>query len=133
MDKKIDIYLDIDGTINGSETSVAFFQVMTYLLFPEAHITILTNRDPESKDQIKNELVKMKIHFHTIVITSEKSNYIKNNLSKNTIAVMFENEDEAFAGIGHEVFVLKARERLNYNYTSGRWYGSKQTIEMIDE
>ena len=132
MDKKLDIYLDIDGTINGSASSVAFFQTMTYLLFPETNITILTGREPGTEKQIHDELAKLKIYYHNIVITSEKSKYIRSRLLKNTISVVFENEDEAFTGLGPEVFVLKAREGLNYNYMSGRWYGSNQTIEMID-
>lgn len=46
---------------------------------------------------------------------------------------MFENEDESFQSLGPDILVLKVREEGNYNYKTGRWYGSKQTMEMIDE
>ena len=55
--------------------------------------------------------------------------YIKNN----DISVVFENEDESFKDLGQDILVLKAREKGNYNYMSGRWYGSVDTVEMVDE
>ena len=63
MDKKIKVSIDIDGTINSSDTSIKFFQMMTHLLLPEAHITILTNREPGTEEKIAQELKQMKIQY----------------------------------------------------------------------
>lgn len=129
MDKKIKISIDIDGTINSSDTSISFFQIMTHLLLPEAHITILTNREPGTEEKIAQELKQMKILYDEIVITPHKQVYIK----KNNIKVVFENEDEYFQDLSPDILVFKIRERGNFNYLNGRWYGSKETVEMIDE
>ena len=128
MDKKINISIDIDGTINSSNTSISFFQIMTHLLFPETHITILTNRAPGTKSQIIDELAKMNILYDEIVITDNKQEYIKSN----NITVVFENEDESFQGLGPDILVMKVREEANYNYKTGCWYGSKKTTKLID-
>ena len=129
MDKKINISIDIDGTINSSDTSLSFFQIMTHLLYPEAHITILTSREPGTETQIVEELAKMNILYHNLVITDNKQDYIKSH----NISVVFENEDESFNSLGKEILVLKVREEGNYNYKTGCWYGSADTVEMIDE
>lgn len=129
MDNKINISIDIDGTINSSDTAISFFQIMTHLLLPEAHITILTNREPGTENQIAEELARMNILYDAIVITSSKAEYI----AKNNISVVFENEDECFQDLGPDILVFKARETGNFNYMSGRWYGNKDTVEMIAE
>ena len=129
MDKKIKVSIDIDGTINSSDTSVSFFQIMTHLLIPEAHITILTNREPGTEAQIADELAQMKIQYDEIVITPDKADYIQ----KNNISVVIDNEDEYIQGLGKDVLVLKAREEGNYNYNTHKWYGDRNIVEMIDE
>ena len=129
MGKKIKISIDIDGTINSSDTSVSFFQMMTHLLLPEAHITILTNREPGTEEKIAQELKQMKIQYDEIVITPHKQEYIK----KNHISVVIDNEDEYIQGLGKDVLVLKAREEGNYNYNTHKWYGDRNIVEMIDE
>lgn len=129
MDKKIKISIDIDGTINSSDTSIKFFQMMTHLLLPEAHITILTNREPGTEEKIAQELKQMKIQYDEIVITPDKADYIQ----KNNISVVIDNEDEYIQGLGKDVLVLKAREEGNYNYNTHKWYGDRNTVEMIDE
>ena len=125
------IAIDIDGTINASKESIEFFRVMTHLLQPDpdVNITILTNREPGTEEQITQELAEMHIQYDKIVIASDKADYVK----KHHISVVFENEDEYFQSLGPDVLVLKVRERGNYNYFSGRWYGSADTVEMIDE
>ncbi|MBN2286882.1 MAG: hypothetical protein JXI43_10575 [Tissierellales bacterium] len=129
--KKLKISIDIDGTINSSDTAISFFQIMTHLLSPDPdiHITILTNREPGTLEQISQELAEMNIQYDKIVITSDKADYIK----KHRISVVFENEDEYFQSLGPDILVLKVRERGNYNYMSGRWYGDRNTVELIDE
>jgi len=129
MDKKLYVSIDIDGTINSSKTSMSFFKTMTQLLYPEAHITILTAREPGTEDQIIAELEQMNILYDKLVITDNKQEYIKSH----NISVVFENEDESFKSLEPDILVLKVREGGNYNYKTGRWYGSKQTVEMIDE
>jgi len=131
MDNKINISIDIDGTINSTNTAISFFRIMTHLLQPDSdiNITILTNREPGTEAQIAKELARMNISYDDIVITSKKAEYIKNN----DISVVFENEDEIFQHLGADILVFKVRETGNYNYMSGRWYGSADTVEMVDQ
>jgi len=69
----------IISKLSASDTSISFFQIMTHLLFPEAHITTLTSRAPGTKSQIINELTQMNILYDEIVITDNKQKYIKSN------------------------------------------------------
>ena len=126
MDKKLNIGFDLDGTLNGADS--VFFQVITHLLHPEATIFILTNRETGTEAEIVDELAKLNILYDEIIITSNKPGVIKNN----NITVFFENEDEMFQNLGKEILVLKVREEGNYNFKTGRWYGSSKTVEMID-
>jgi hypothetical protein len=131
MDKKINISIDIDGTINSTDTSISFFQIMTHLLHPDpdVSITVLTGREPGTESQIADELIKMNILFDKIVITDNKQKYIIDN----DISVVFENEDESMKNLGKEILVLKVREEGNYNFQTYKWYGDQNTVEMIDE
>jgi hypothetical protein len=128
MDKKINISIDIDGTLNSSDTSISFFQIMTHLLFPEANITILTGREPGTESEIRNELAQMNILYDKIVITDNKQKHIIDN----NISVVFENEDESFKNLEKDILVLKVREEGNYNYETYKWYADKNTMELID-
>ena len=128
MDKKINISIDIDGTLNSSDTSISFFQIMTQLLFPEANITILTGREPGTESEIRNELAQMNILYDKIVITDNKQKHIIDN----NISVVFENEDESFKNLEKDILVLKVREEMNYNFETYKWYADKNTMEMID-
>ena len=128
MGKEIKVSIDIDGTINSSDTAISFFKIMTHLLCPEANIIILTSREPGTEGQIAEELSGMGIVYDQIVITDNKQQYIKDN----NISVVFENEDERIKNLGKEILVLKVREDGNYNFQTYRWYASKDTTEMID-
>ena len=131
MGEKINISIDIDGTINSTDTSISFFQIMTHLLHPDpdVNITILTGREPGTETEIAEELAQMNILYDQIVITDNKQKYIKDN----NISVVFENEDESIKSLGKEILVLKVKEPGNFNYETGRWYASKDTVEMTDE
>jgi hypothetical protein len=131
MDKKINISIDVDGTLNGSKTAMSFFRTMTHLLSPDpdTHVTILTSREPGTETQIRNELLKMNILYDKLIITDNKQKYIL----ENDISVVFENEDESMRNLGKEILVLKVREEGNYNFTTYKWYGAPNTVEMIDE
>jgi hypothetical protein len=102
---------------------------MTHLLLPEAHITILTNREPGTEAQIAEELDRMDILYDDIVITSKKAEYIKNN----DISVVFENEDECLLQLPQKITVFKIREDGNFSFVEKKWIGSKNTTKMIDE
>jgi hypothetical protein len=125
MDKKLNISFDLDGTLNGTDSK--FFQVITHLLYPQANIYILTSREPGTEPEIQNELSELNILYDKIIITDEKTAHVK----KLGITVVFENEDEQFQTLPKEILVLKVREDGNYNYKTGRWIGSKRTVEII--
>ena len=129
MDKKIDISIDIDGTINSTDTSISFFQIMTHLLHPDpdVSITVLTGREPGTEAEIADELAQMNILYDQIVITDNKQDYIKKNIS-----VVFENEDESMKTLGPDILVLKVREEGNYNFQTYKWYGDQNTVEIIE-
>ena len=129
MGKKIYISIDIDGTINSTDTSISFFQIMTHLLHPDpdVSITVLTGREPGTEAEIADELAQMNILYDQIVITDNKQDYIKKNIS-----VVFENEDESMKTLGPDILVLKVREEGNYNFQTYKWYGDRNTVEIIE-
>jgi ribonucleotide monophosphatase NagD (HAD superfamily) len=91
----IKIAIDLDGTINGSALSIKFFSMLTNLLITDHHITILTNRENGTENQIREELNELGIFFSSIKITAEKADYIL----QNNIEVFFENEDEYYLSL----------------------------------
>jgi uncharacterized HAD superfamily protein len=126
----IKIAIDLDGTINASKQSIEFFSVLTHLLIAEHRIYILTDRQPNTEQEIAEELDYLGIEYNQIIITHKKAEYIK----EQGISIFFENQDETFLELGEEVLVLKVRENMNFDFgKNGRWVGSRKTVRMIDE
>ena len=63
---KIAINLD---TITATRESIEFFEILTHLLIPdpEYRIVILTNREPETEQQVADELYYLGIEFFEIL------------------------------------------------------------------
>ena len=107
------IAIDLDNTINASRDSIEFFEILTHLLIAEHRIYILSNREPNTEQQVADELDYLGIEYSQIVITEKKAEYIKDN----NISVYFENEDEYFLELGEEVTVFKIREPGNFSFS----------------
>lgn len=121
------IAIDLDNTINADKNSIEFFSILTNLLIPEHRIYIITNRKPNSEQEIAEELHVLGIDYNRIVITDKKADYIK----EKGITIFFENQDESFLELKiEETLVFKIREAGNWE--DGRWLGSKKTTKMID-
>lgn len=132
MDKygdKMIIAIDLDNTITASRESIRFFSVLTNLLIPEHNIVIITNREPNSEQDIAEELDCFGIEYSQIVITDRKADFIR----QNNVSVYFENEDEYFLMLPETVTVFKIREDGNFSFAEKKWYGSKMTTKMINE
>ena len=125
--EKMNIAIDLDNTITASKQSIEFFETLTHLLIAEHRIYILTNREPNTEQQVADELDYLGIEYSQIVITSQKAQYIKDN----KITIYFENEDEYFLELGEEVTVFKIREDGNFSFSDKKWIGSKKTVKMI--
>ena len=123
------VAIDIDGTINASKESVEFFKVLTCLLIAEHKIYILTNREPNTEQEIADELDCFGIEYSEIVITPNKAEYIK----QHNITIFFENSDLYFLELGPEITVFKIRESENFDFDKHVWIGSYKTTRMIDE
>ena len=122
------IAIDLDNTITADKNSIEFFSILTRLLIAEHRIVILTNREPNTHQDIAVELDSYEIEYNEIVITSDKADYIRDN----NISIYFENEDEYFLEIGHDTTVFKIREDGNFSFAEKRWLGSHKTTKMID-
>ena len=86
------IAIDLDNTLNASRNSIEFFSILTHLLIAEHRIYILTNREPNTEQDIAEELDYLGVEYNEIVITDKKAEYIK----EQGITIFFENEDENF-------------------------------------
>jgi len=126
---RIKIAVDLDNTITASRESVRFFSVLTNLLIAEHRIYIITNRKPNTEQDVAEELDYLGIDYSQIVITDKKADFIR----QNNISVFFEDTDEYFQHLPESVLVFKIREEGNFNFTTYKWNGSKKTVEMIDE
>lgn len=129
MDDKIKIGIDLDNTITASRESIKFFSILTNLLIAEHKIYIITNRQPNTEQDVAEELDFLGIEFNQIVITKDKADYIL----KEGITILFEDTDEYFQGLPDSALVFKVREDGNFNFETHKWYGSQKTVEMIDE
>ena len=123
------IAVDIDGTINASKESVEFFKVLTHLLIAEHRIYIITNREPNTEQEIADELDQYGIEYSEIVITQDKAKFIR----ENSVTIFFENSDLYFLELGEEVTVFKIREAANFDFEKHLWIGNSKTTYMIDE
>ena len=119
--------IDLDNTLNSSKTSIEFFSTLTHLLIAEHRIVILTNREPNSEQEIADELDYLGIEYSEIIITDKKAEYIKNN----NITIFFENTDEYFLELSEKVVVFKIRESGNFDFSEKKWIGNKKTTKMI--
>ena len=122
------IAIDLDNTLNASKTSIEFFSTLTHLLIAEHRIVILTDREPNTEQEIADELDYLGIEYSEIVITSKKAEFIR----KNNITIFFENQDEYFLELGEEVVVFKIREDGNFDFAEKKWIGSHKTTKMVD-
>lgn len=123
------IAIDLDNTITASRQSIEFFSILTHLLYPEHDIYVISNREPNSEQDIANELGVLGIECSYIVITAEKTKYIR----EQGIEILFEDTDEYFLELGPEVTVFKIREDGNFDFLAKKWIGSNKTTKFIDE
>lgn len=124
----IKIAIDLDGTITASKGSIEFFSVLSHLLIAEHRIVILSDREPNSEQEIAEELDYLGIDYSEIVITSKKAEFIR----QHGITIFFENQDEFFLELGEEVTVFKIREDGNFDFSEKKWIGNKHTTKMLD-
>lgn len=105
------IAIDLDSTITASRESIEFFEILTHLLHPDTdyRIVILTNRVPNSEQEVADELDYLGIAYNEIVITADKAGYIRDN----KITFYFENSD--------------------FSFFAEEWIESKKTVKMIDK
>ncbi|MCK4887737.1 MAG: HAD family hydrolase [Planctomycetes bacterium] len=122
------IAIDLDNTITASEQSIEFFSVLTNLLITDHKIYIITNQQPNSEQEIAEELDYHNIDYSEIVITADKAQYVRDN----NIKILFEDTDEYFLELGKEVTVFKIREDGNFDFSAKKWIGSEKTTKMID-
>jgi hypothetical protein len=124
----IKIAIDLDNTLNSSKGSIEFFSVLSHLLIVEHRIVILTDREPNTEQNVAEELDYLGIEYNQIVITSKKAEYIR----QQGITIFFENQDEYFLELGEEVTVFKIREDGNFDFAEKKWIGSNKTTKMLD-
>ena len=123
------IGIDLDNTITASNQSIEFFSILTSLLIVEHSIYILTNREPNTEQEIAEELDYLCIEYSEIIITDKKAEFIRNN----NITIFFENEDHYFIEVGEQVLVFKIRESGNFSFSQKKWITSRRNSILIDE
>ncbi len=129
MDDRIKIGIDLDNTITASRESIKFFSTLTNLLIAEHRIYIITNRQPNTEQDVADELEYLGIEYNQIVITANKAEYVL----KEGITILFEDTDEYFLSLPKNITVFKIREEGNFNFETHKWIASKKTVEMSDE
>jgi hypothetical protein len=128
-ENKLKIGIDIDNTITASLESMAFFSLITNALKDSAEIFIITNRDTsdESREETKEELDLLDIHYDELAITPDKTDYIL----KKGIKIFYDDTDEYYLNLPESVIVFKIRETGNFDFKKHKWiYGNKTGINM---
>jgi len=129
MGDTMKIAIDLDNTITASRESIRFFAVLTNLLIAEHNIVIITNREPNTEQDIAEELDCLGIEYSQIVITDRKADFIR----QNNVSIFFEDSDEYFLELPETVTVFKIRESGNFDFAEKKWIANKTTTKMIDE
>lgn len=73
------IAIDIDSIINSRLDNIEFISVLSNLLIADNQIFVLADRKPGSEQDVAEELDHFQIEYNQIVITPQKSDYVKNN------------------------------------------------------
>ncbi len=123
----MNVAIDIDGCITEYPK---VFACLLQLLSHGCHITIITNREPGTEEEIVEELKTYGIFendYDLVVITDKKADFIV----KNGIDLFIENTDEYFQKLPSSVCVMKVREDGNFNYDTGRWIYGRTTGENL--
>jgi uncharacterized HAD superfamily protein len=120
------IALDIDGVI--TEYPEVFHQ-LSHALIKSNEIYVITNRDPDSVEEIKTELAAYGIRWDHLIITAKKAEAIM----KFGVQMVYEDTDEYFLELPPSVCVCKVREPGNFNYQTKKWIYGKKTGENIDK
>ena len=97
------------------------------IIVADQEIHIITNREqtPENEAVIANELDELGIHYHHLVVTAKKAEYIL----KTGITVYFDDTDEYFLDLPESVTVFKIREPWNFDFENHKWlYNDKNPI-----
>ena len=102
----MEIAIDLDYTITASRESIDFFSILTHLLIAEHRIYVITDRNPNTEQDVAEELDYLGIDYSEIAITDKQSDYIR----ENAIGIFFGNQDKSFLELGEEVVVFKIRE-----------------------
>ena len=123
------IAIDLDNTITANRESIKFFAALTNLLIAEDRIYIITNREPNTEQDIAEELDCLGIEYTEIVITANKAEFIL----KEGITIYFEDTEEYFLTLPDSVLVFKIREDGNFSFAEKKWLANKTTTKMIDE
>jgi len=121
------IGIDLDDCITYCPV---FFKVMTNTIKNLAEIHIITNREqtPESEANTRNDLDNLEIHYHHLVVTADKADYI----TKNGINVYFDDTDEYFLELPESVTVFKIREPWNFDFEEKKWVYSDKTGKVMN-
>lgn len=107
------IGIDLDN-VTASRQSIEFFEILTQLLDPDHKIYILTDREPDSEQDVANELDYLGIEYAEIAITADKEKYLKDK----NITIFFESGDDYFLELGEEVLVFKIREDETFLFSA---------------
>ena len=102
--------INLDSTGSSDRESIEFLEILTHLLIPdpEYKIVIITDRKPNTEQEVADELDYLGIEYSEIVITNQKADYIR----ENKITFFFENE--------------------YFSFPAEKWMESKKTVKMID-
>jgi ribonucleotide monophosphatase NagD (HAD superfamily) len=115
MERKIKIAVDLDGTISEYPQ---FFTLLTKAMSQAGcKIYVVTDRPPETEEQVSEQLQSYGITYDIIKITSQKSRYIL----KEGITVLFDDVDEYFLDLPAEVAVFKIRQKYNFDFAEKKW------------
>lgn len=87
------IAIDLDKVINSSRQDIEFFEILTHLLWLDHEIYILTQREAGTEQAVAIELDYLGIEYSHIVITGDKTQFLK----ENDISIFIEDEEFDFS------------------------------------
>ncbi|MGF1582723.1 MAG: hypothetical protein ACFCD0_25645 [Gemmataceae bacterium] len=122
------IALDIDGTISERPD---FFAVLSVGFRAAGHeIVILTYRDPNREQAMRDELTGWGIEFDQLVIAPslEAKGKLCGTLG---VDVFFDDQDECLVNVPESVLVVKVRNGGNFDFEEHLWLSTAKLTKLL--
>src|SRR5215813_2708011 len=122
------IGLDLDGLLDERPD---FFAFLSTALRAGGHfVTVLTYRDPDSRERTVGQLAAWGVEYDELHFARSLAD--KGRLCREVgLDVYFDDQDECLAAVGEDTTVFKVRNGGNFDFAAGKWLSTPKLTRMV--